>query len=102
MSNNPTFPRIIEKHHLRASALVIFPSQACLWSSYIQERDLFDGVLWKTTVILLPGVGNHGSILLGFTSIPLLPVDRSESAGEFPEGTDDYENTIHRAIFPGK
>ena len=31
--------------------------------------------MWKTTVILLPGVGNHGSILLGFTSIPLLPVD---------------------------
>ena len=24
------------------------------------------------------------------------------SAGEFPEGTDDCENTIHRAIFSGK
>ena len=24
------------------------------------------------------------------------------SGGELPEGTDDYENAIHRAIFPGK
>merc|ERR1739847_187203 len=39
------------------------------------KSDLFEGVLWKTTVILLPGVGNHGSILLGVTSIPLFPVD---------------------------
>ena len=40
--------------------------------------------MWKTTVILLPGVGNHGSILLGFTSIPLDPVDPLENSQRAP------------------
>ena len=34
----------------------------------------FEGVLWKTTVVPPPGVGNHGIVLLGFTSIPLDPL----------------------------
>ena len=48
----------------------------------------------KTTIILLPGVGKHGAILLGFTSIPLLPLHPLDQLDpvEFPEGTDDSEN----------
>ena len=57
---------------------------------------LFEGVLLKTTVILRPGVGNHGSILLGFTSILLLPLDPVD-----PRGTSQRAPMIVKTQYTG-
>ena len=63
---------------------------------------LFEGVCFETAVILAPGAMTGGVGAAVADTVSASSGSSGSSGSEFREGTDDCENTIHRAIFPGK
>ena len=76
-----------------------------LEACFVGGRCYFEGVCFETAVILAPGAmtGGVGAAVADTVSVSSASSGSSgSSASEFREGTDDCENIMHRAIFPGK